>query len=116
MSLSAAPTSCRACAGLPSRGPQRYWEYRSARVTAPELVGEYPTAVHAAAEMHEMPPRLAPAAPVGFGVAWMDQPLPFHASASVPFGPSPVAVHIAVEEHDAPERTPKLTAGEGDGR
>jgi hypothetical protein len=79
-------------------------------VTA-DLPAEYPTAVHAADGKHETLKRLAPTAPVGFGVGWIDQAFPFHASARVPVGPSPTAVQFVVEVHEASESIPKLTDG-----
>src|ERR1700730_2292988 len=57
---------------------------RSASVTrVPEPLPESPTAVQAVAAVHDTPIRKLPVAPVGLGVGWIAQLLPFQRSASV---------------------------------
>jgi hypothetical protein len=60
---------------------RRYEEgpYRSASVPVVPL----PTAMHAEADVHDTPSRLLFDEPLGFGVGWMAQDLPFQRSASV---------------------------------
>jgi hypothetical protein len=50
---------------------------------APELSSYQPTAVHAVLEVQDTPFKELYAAPVGLGVDWMLQPVPFHRIASV---------------------------------
>jgi hypothetical protein len=66
----------------------------SARVrVSPFLpLSDRPTAVQAAAEVHETPPRKVPAEPAGLGVGWTDQAVPFQASARLnAFSPLPTS-------------------------
>jgi hypothetical protein len=57
---------------------------RSASVTGvPVLSVLFPTAVHAVAEMHDTPDSLLACAPLGLGVVWIVQLVPFQRSASV---------------------------------
>lgn len=64
-----------------------------------------PTAVHALAELHETAFSSLKMAPVGTGVAWSAQPVPFHRSASgtpwlLLFSVVPAAVHALAEVHE----------------
>lgn len=79
-----------------------------ARVTvAFELFTAKPTAVHADDDAQETPSNSLLVAPLGFGVDWIAQPLPFQRSASVTVVPplfldSPTAVQAVAEVHDTP--------------
>ena len=75
-----------------------------------------PTAVQAVAEEHATDARLLCIAPVRLRVAWIDQLVPFHRSASVNcalevFTSFPTAAHTVAEEHDTPRRSPFTTEG-----
>jgi hypothetical protein len=65
-----------------------------------------PTAVHAVADAHDTPDREVYELPVGLGVGWIAQPVPFHrsANASVPelLVKYPTAVHAVADVHDTP--------------
>ena len=62
--------------------------HRSANATpVPELLVSSPTAVQAVLEVHDTPPRLLPVVPVGLGVVWIDQLVPFQRSANVTLVP-----------------------------
>jgi hypothetical protein len=52
-------------------------------VVVPEASVEYPTAMQSVADLHETPLSTLPAAPVGFGVVWSDQLVPFKRSAKL---------------------------------
>lgn len=77
--------------------------HRSA--SSPESV--FPTAVHAAAEVHETAPRVYPVLAV-VGDGWMLHVAPFHRSATVPSGlkelsnAPPTAVQAVADVHDTP--------------
>ncbi len=77
---------------------------RSARVSwTSALVMKYPTAVHAALDVHDTPLRLVIPSPVGFGVAWSVQLTPFQRSAngtSPPLRSYPTAVHALIDAQD----------------
>src|SRR5947209_15883725 len=61
---------------------------RSASVAkVPTVVLYVPTAVHTLVDEHETPKSTEYGDPVGFGVGWMAQVLPSHASARVANGP-----------------------------
>ena len=60
----------------------------SASVTSVPLLPVYsPTAMHAELEVHDTALSVLLVAPTGFGVVWIVQPSPFHASASVTLVP-----------------------------
>ena len=68
---------------------------------------EDPTAVHALGELHDTPYSTLSCAPLGTGVAWIAQLLPFQSSANVTTAPllfvkSPTAMHELAEVHDTP--------------
>ena len=72
----------------PCRGARGY-ELRSASGRpAARLVLKIPTAVHADVAVHDTPVGLLLIAPVGLGVGWMVQLMPFQPSASVTGGPT----------------------------
>jgi len=54
---------------------------RSTRTAVDPFKSEYPTAVHAAADVHATPIRKA--SPAWLGVAWIRHRVPFHRSATV---------------------------------
>jgi hypothetical protein len=63
--------------------------------------------VHAEPEGHETPLNQLEAPAVGFGVAWMDQPVPFQLSARVTtfswlFVYCPTAVQSVADRHETP--------------
>jgi hypothetical protein len=86
--------------------------HRSASVDwVPVLVSEYPTAVHARADVHDTPRRASLPWVLELGVGWMTQALPFHRSASVrstllPVSCSPAAVHAEADVHDTAAKPP----------
>jgi hypothetical protein len=57
--------------------------HTSASVVLVEPVVAWPTALHALQDVQDTPPDPLSFAPLGLGVDWMDQLLPFHTSASV---------------------------------
>jgi hypothetical protein len=65
-----------------------------------------PTATHAVAEVHDTPSRFS--SPVGLGVLWIDQSIPFQRSASCVSRPAtylfPTAAHAVGDVHDTPLR------------
>ena len=69
-----------------------------------------PTAMHMVAEAHDTRASELDIAPAGFGVAWMDQVFPFHASARgrlmplLPLAECPAAVQAVAEVHETPVR------------
>src|SRR4051812_34857855 len=73
------------------------------------LCVEYvPTAMHAVVVAHVTPLSWLETAPAGFGVDWIDQLVPFHASASVErvsavFSYEPTATHEVLDAHRMPE-------------
>ena len=72
--------------------------------------------MHIVAELHRTTKRKLWVAPVGFGVVWIVQLLPFHRSASgmqaVPVRLRPTAVQAAAEEHETPSsRLPCVPLG-----
>ncbi len=93
--------------------------HRSASVRpVPPLLLYPPTAVHAAADVHDTPLRALPWAPAGLGVDWMDQLEPFHRSARARAAPAlllfpPTAVHAVADEHDTAHSCPLATIGAG---
>jgi hypothetical protein len=82
--------------------------HRSASVTSPKIAAllvAFPTAVHAVAEMQEIPVRALAWAPVGLGVGWVAQAVPFQASASVTPAAAPLypaAVQAVADVQDTP--------------
>jgi len=62
------------------------------------------------AEAHDTRSSELDIAPAGFGVAWMDQVFPFHASARVrltpflPLAECPAAMHAMADAHETPVR------------
>ena len=64
-----------------------------------ELSVNPPTAVHATADLHATLFRNGDCAPAGVRVAWMDQCVPFHASARVLEFEAPTAVHAFALVH-----------------
>ena len=88
----------------------------SATVKEAPVVGpselEVPTAVQAVAEVHETPSRFGLVAPVGVGVVWIVQAVPFHRSAMVLYtvtfvdgtSNSPTAVQAVAEVHETLSR------------
>jgi hypothetical protein len=82
---------------------------RSASVCGgPEGVKYHPAAVQEVADGHDTPCKTLCSAPVGLGVGWMAQRVPFHCSASVPPPPGvllmyqPTAVHAVADRHETP--------------
>jgi hypothetical protein len=76
----------------------------------PALLTEYPTAVQAPLAIHDTPCRVLVWAPVGSGVLWIVQLLPFQTSASVKALPAlsrsyPAAVQALLDVQDTPCRT-----------
>jgi hypothetical protein len=69
---------------------------------------EDPTAVQAVLDVHDTPMTPLPVVPVGLGVVWIDQLVPFHCSANVTSGLEPVldptAVQAVLDVHDTPLR------------
>jgi len=80
----------------------------SASVTSPAPALENPTAVQAVDEMHETPSSSLAVAPLGSGVVWIAQLVPFHRSTrvrSVPLVPAcPTAVQAVDDVHETPSR------------
>jgi hypothetical protein len=81
----------------------------SARVTVTfELLMYNPTAVQAVLAVHETPFIDVIVAPLGVGVDWIDQPLPFQPSARLsvvlPLLEEPTAVQAVLEGHETPFR------------
>src|SRR6202035_2490116 len=71
------------------------------------LSTEFPTAVHALAELHDTPLSALVRAAFGLGVVWIDQLVPFQPSATVAAlaasePEDPTAVHALAELHDTP--------------
>jgi hypothetical protein len=80
--------------------------HRSARVLALGLKGlAAPAAMHAVADVQATPLR-KPLPWGALGVAWTDQRVPFHRSASGPAPDPPTAVHADAEVQDTPFRAP----------
>ena len=78
----------------------------SAKVLALGVKGlEAPVAMHVVADVQATPLR-KPLPWGGLGVAWIDQRVPFHRSASGPAPDLPTAVHADAEVHDTPFRSP----------
>src|SRR5664279_155130 len=82
---------------------------RSASVTTVKPVLDNPTAVQAVLDVHDTPPRLLPVVPVGLGVVWIDQLVPFQRAANVTLVPEllwscPTAVQLVLDVHDTPLR------------
>jgi hypothetical protein len=78
----------------------------------------FPTAVHAADAVHEMPSRELTTAPRGLGVGWMRHVLPFHCSARVTVAPEalrwkPTAMHEFAAAQDSQISWPVGTRGFG---
>jgi hypothetical protein len=63
-----------------------------------------PTAVQAVAEVHDTPLRAELTLPLGLGVAWTAQDVPFHRSASVASLEDPTAVQGVADVQDTPLR------------
>jgi hypothetical protein len=65
-----------------------------------------PTAIHAAADVHDTDVSAPVTAPAGLGAVWTDQLAPFHAStrgdSSFALPEDPTAVHAVADEHDTP--------------
>src|SRR4029077_18556783 len=79
---------------------------RSASVnSAPEPLEYLPTAVHSLATVHDTPLRELPLDPVGLGVAWIAQAVPFQRSARVRPSPCPTAIHAFAALHATARRT-----------
>ena len=72
-----------------------------------------PTAVHELAELHDTPLRMAKKAPLGLGVAWTVQLLPFQRSASGAPPEMPTVMHEVAEVHDTACRALELALGLG---
>ena len=89
---------------------------RSTNTAVDPFRSEYPTAVHAAADVHATPIRKP--SPAWLGVAWMRHRVPFHRSAKVtalgvkPFE-APTAVHDVADVQDTPFRVPPPCDGLG---
>lgn len=86
---------------------------------APAAFTAYPTAVQLVAVVHETAESALVVAPAGFGVVWIDQAVPFHASARVTSTPepltySPTAMQAVAAVHETPESA-LLVAPEGAG-
>ena len=86
----------------------------------PPLLKEYPVAAQAVADVHDTPLKMLPVAPAGWGVAWIDQLVPFHRSASSTAAPAlltvcPTAVQAAADEHDTADSCPLGRTGAGTG-
>ena len=80
--------------------------HRSARVLALGVQGlEAPVAMHVVADVHATPLK-KPLPWGGLGVAWIDQRVPFHRSASGPAPDLPTAVHADAEVQNTPFRSP----------
>jgi hypothetical protein len=80
--------------------------HRSARVLALGVKGlAAPAAMHAVADVQATPLR-KPLPWGALGVAWTDQRVPFHRSASGPAPDPPTAVHADAEVQDTPFRAP----------
>jgi hypothetical protein len=81
---------------------------RSANVRCvPALLMKYPTAVHAAVDVHDTALSRLLVAPVGLGVGWIAQLAPFQCSANVTRWPalstkSPMAMQAVLDAHDTP--------------
>src|SRR5215469_6984035 len=85
---------------------QRVPFHRSARVLALGVKGlEAPAAMHVVADVQATPLR-KPLPSGGLGVAWIDQRVPFHRSASGPAPDLPTAVHADAEVQATPFRPP----------
>src|SRR6516225_9936921 len=83
--------------------------HRSARLPALE----FPTAVHADADVQDTPASVAPPCG-GLGVAWIDQLVPFHRSASVmAVGVKGLEAPTAVQAEDDVHATPDKNAPAG---
>lgn len=65
-----------------------------------EALTKSPTAVQALAAVQETPARWVPRPPVGVGVVWILQEVPFHTSAHVWVSSDPTASHEVEEVHD----------------
>ena len=79
----------------------------------PALLVYTPVAVHAILVVHDTPFRALALAPLGLGVPWIVQLVPFQRSASVDWTPallwySPVAVQTVLVVHDTPLRALSL--------
>jgi hypothetical protein len=75
-------------------------------------------AVHEVAEVHDPPSRELAVEPLGLGVGWMVQAVPFHRSASVTEAPSlvsedPTAVQAETDVHDTACNVPVGACGLG---
>src|SRR5512142_2120491 len=64
-------------------------------------------------DRHEMPPSPLNTAPVGAGIDWMRQVVPFHRSASTPESDSPTARHADGDAQDTALREAPGTVGIG---
>ena len=84
---------------------------RSTSTAVDPFRSEYPTAVHAAADVHATP--IKKPSPAWLGVAWMRHRVPFHRSASVPAFEAPTAVHDDADVQDTPFRVPPPSDGLG---
>jgi hypothetical protein len=74
--------------------------------------------VHAEADVHDTPASTLASAPLGLGVDWMAQAVPFQRSASVTAAPLiveefPTAVHAEADVHDTAENAPVGASGLG---
>ncbi len=76
--------------------------HASAKVTRAEALMVDPTAVHAVAEGQDTALSTPSLAPVGLGVVWTDQLVPFQTSARVPLSATPTAVQALADGHDTP--------------
>ena len=84
--------------------------HRSANVPSlvPDCRLEFPTAVHASGAVHDTP--VSPGKlPGGFGVATVDQIVPFHRRARVVFAFAPTAMQFVTVEHDTELSPPALS-------
>jgi len=61
--------------------------------------------MQAVLELHDTSDSQVCRAPVGLGVVWIFQDVPFHASANVPLRSLPTAVHAVADVHDTPDST-----------
>src|SRR6202035_185214 len=85
---------------------------RSANIVAVPLeVKDSPTAIHELAEVHDTPLRMPKKAPLGLGVAWTVQLLPFQRSASGAPPEMPTVMHEVAEVHDTACRALELALG-----
>ena len=62
--------------------------------------------MHAVTFVHDTPERVLLVAPLGLGVDWIAQVLPFQRATSAPVLLAPTAVHALAAVHDTDDRLP----------